>query len=180
MEREIAKIFPQRIIFLLKESILILSFSVFTGIFAKLKIEIEPVPITLQTLAVLLSGAILGKRGAISQIIYLLYGIFGIPWFARGGGISYVFSPTFGYLLGFVICSFFVGFLFEKNFVKDFKSSVFIMILGNLILYIPGIFWLANFVGFKDALKFGFYPFLLGDFSKVFLASLIYVTLFKR
>jgi biotin transporter BioY len=179
--KAITSVFSKRIISGIRDAIFVFSFSILTGILAKLKIEIGPVPITFQTLAVLLSGAILGtKRGALSQIIYLLYGILGIPWFARGGGISYIFSPTFGYLLGFVFCAFLVGFLFERNLAKDFKSSVLIMILGNLILYLPGLLWLGKFVGFENVLKVGFYPFLIGDLLKIFFASLIYVKIFKK
>ncbi|MDI6883466.1 MAG: biotin transporter BioY, partial [Patescibacteria group bacterium] len=91
---------------LLKDIILVLSFAIVSGVCAKLKIEIGMVPITMQTFAVLLSGALLGsKRGALSQITYLLMGLAGVPWFARGGGIGYLLSPTFGYIVGFVLAA---------------------------------------------------------------------------
>ena len=92
---------------LVKDIALVLSFAILTGISAKLKIEIGVVPITMQTFAVLLSGALLGKaRGAASQITYLLMGLAGIPWFSRGGGIQYILSPTFGYIIGFVLAAY--------------------------------------------------------------------------
>lgn len=170
-------IFPlpsNKIFSLLREFILIFSFSILTGICAKLKIEIGPVPITMQTFAILLSGAILGSvRGSLSQISYLLFGLLGIPWFSRGGGMSYILSPTFGYILGFILCSFFVGFLFERGWGKSFKNSILAMAIGNLILYIPGLLWLAKFVGPKEVLAVGLFPFLIGDVLKIILAGSI-------
>jgi len=159
---------------LVKDVFLVLSFAFLTGISAKLKIEIGLVPITGQTLMVLLSGALLGsKKGALSQLIYLLGGIFGIPWFARGGGMVYLMSPTFGYILGFVLAAYFVGFLCEKGFDRKIKSSILAMLLGNILIYLPGLFWLSKFVGFEKALAIGLYPFIIGDLFKLLLASLI-------
>jgi biotin transporter BioY len=169
-------IFPKienRVLNLVKEVILIFSFSVLTGICSKLKIEIGPIPITMQTFAVLLTGAILGsKRGALSQLTYLLFGLFGVPWFARGGGISYIMSPTFGYIVGFVFCAFLVGFLCEKGSDRKILTCVLAMFFGNIILYIPGLLWLAKFVGFDKVLEVGFFPFMAGDLIKIFLAGL--------
>ena len=105
-----------REIVLAKNVILILGFAVLTGISAGLKIEIGLIPVTMQTLVVLLSGILLGaKKGAMSQITYLLAGLTGLPWFSRGGGIIYIMSPTFGYILGFVIAAYLIGSLFEKG-----------------------------------------------------------------
>jgi len=159
---------------LVKDILLVLSFAILTGICAKLKIEIGPVPITMQTFAVLISGALLGsKRGALSQITYLLMGLAGIPWFSRGGGMSYVFSPTFGYIVGFVLAAFFVGFLRERGFDRKIETAILAMIFGNILIYLPGLLWLVKFVGFKRVLSVGFYPFILGDLIKLFLASLL-------
>jgi len=159
---------------LVKDILLVLSFAILTGICAKLKVEIGPVPITMQTFAVLISGALLGsKRGALSQITYLLMGLAGIPWFSRGGGMSYVFSPTFGYILGFVLAAFFVGFLCERGFDRKIETTILAMIFGNILIYLPGLLWLARFVGFEKVLLVGFYPFILGDLIKLFLASLL-------
>jgi len=161
-----------KILILAKDIVLILSFTALTGICAKLKIEIGPVPITMQTFAVLLSGAILGSiRGAMSQFVYLIFGLAGIPWFSRGDGLSYLFSPTFGYLLGFIFASFFVGFLCERGFDRKIEKSILAMIIGNIVLYLPGLVWLARFVGFERVLAVGFYPFILGDLLKIFLTT---------
>jgi biotin transporter BioY len=159
---------------LMKDILLVLSFTLLTAISAKLKIEIGTVPITGQTFAVLLSGALLGsRRGALSQIFYLLGGLAGIPWFARGGGIAYLMSPTFGYIIGFVLAAFFVGFLCERGFDRKIESAILVMLLGNILIYLPGLLWLAKFVGFERVLLIGFYPFIVGDLIKLFLASLI-------
>jgi len=139
-----------------------------------LKIEIGPVPITMQTFIVLLTGALLGSKiGALSQITYLLMGLAGFPWFARGGGIQYILSPTFGYLLGFVWAAYLVGYLAEKGFDRNIKTAILAMLVGNIVLYIPGLLWLAKFVGWKNVLVVGFYPFVLGDIVKILLASSI-------
>jgi len=159
---------------LVKDSLLVLSFTLLTAISAKLKIEIGVVPITGQTFAVLLSGALLGaKRGALSQIFYLLGGLAGIPWFSRGGGISYLMSPTFGYIIGFVLAAFFVGFLCERGFDRKIESAILAMLLGNILIYFPGLLWLARFVGWGKVLAVGLYPFIIGDAIKISLASLV-------
>ena len=163
-----------KILILVKDISLILSFAILTGISAKLKFEIGVVPITMQTFTVLLSGALLGsKKGALAQLTYLLMGVAGIPWFARGGGIAYIFSPTFGYIVGFVLAAFVVGLLSEKGFDKKIKSAILAMLIGNLLIYIPGLFWLGRFVGWEKVLSVGFYPFIIGDILKIILAGTI-------
>jgi len=163
-----------KILEITKDVVLVLSFAILTGISAKLKIEIELVPITFQTFAVLLSGALLGsKKGAISQLTYLLMGLSGLPWFARGGGISYLLSPTFGYILGFILAVYLVGYLAERGWDRNLKLAILAMLLGNIILYIPGLLWLAKFVGVGKVLSVGLYPFIFGDLLKILLAGLI-------
>lgn len=161
-------------LFLAKNIFLVLSFAGITGICAQLKIEIGAVPVTFQTLAVLLSGALLGaKKGALSQLTYLGMGLAGFSWFSRGGGMFYVLSPTFGYIVGFVFTSYLTGYLIEKGWGKSFKLTFLAILFGSIILYFPGLLWLARFVGFNEILLIGFYPFIFGDLIKVFLAVLI-------
>lgn len=165
---------------LTRDFALIFGFAILTGISAKLKIEIGPVPVTMQTLAVLLSGAVLGaKRGVSSQLVYLGMGLAGLPWFAKGGGLGYILSPTFGYLLGFILCAWVVGFLAERGFDRNLKTAILAMALGNGILYIPGLLWLGKFVGYKKVLAVGFFPFIFGDILKVFLAASLLPLLWK-
>lgn len=165
---------------LIKDVILVLSFAFLTGISAVMKLEIGTVPITMQTFVVLLSGALLGsKKGALSQLTYLLMGLSGIFWFARGGGIAYLLSPTFGYIIGFVLASFVVGWLYEKGMGKRIETAVIALLIGNIVLYIPGLLWLARFIGFGKVLSIGFYPFILGDSFKIFSAGLLLIGIRK-
>jgi len=159
---------------LAKDIVLVLSSAILTGISAKLKIEIGVVPITMQTFTVLLSGAILGsKRGVASQLTYLLMGLAGVSWFSRGGGIQYILSPTFGYIIGFVFAAYFVGWLCEKGFDRKIKTAILAMLFGNILIYISGLFWLARFIGFGKVLAAGLYPFIIGDLLKILLAGLV-------
>lgn len=159
---------------ILKDFLLVLSFAILTGIFSKIKIEIGLIPITMQTLVVLLSGALLGrKKGAASQISYLLLGLIGIPWFSRGGGMSYLLSPTFGYVIGFVLSAFTAGALIEKGWGKNIGLIVLAMLISNALIYVPGLLWLARFIGLSKILQTGLFPFVLGDLLKILLASLI-------
>lgn len=159
---------------IVRDIVLVLGFAFLTGLSAKLKIEIGAVPITLQTLMALLSGALLGKnRGALSQLTYLMMGLAGLPWFSRGGGLQYILSPTFGYIIGFVFAAFVVGALCEKGWDRNFKTATLAMVIGNIVLYVPGLLWLAKFIGFSKVLTVGLYPFLIGDLLKIILASLL-------
>ena len=154
--------------------VLVLGFALLTAVCAKLKIEIGPVPVTMQTTAVLLSGILLGsKRGALSQISYLFMGLAGVPWFSRGGGLAYILSPTFGYIIGFVLTAFLVGLLAERGWDRKFGTAAAALLLGNILLYVPGLLWLAKFIGFGKILAVGFFPFILGDVLKITLAGLL-------
>ena len=167
-----------------KNIVLVISFAVLTALCAQIKLEVGIVPITMQTFMVLLSGALLGsKRGALSQLSYLLMGLAGVPWFSRGGGLGYILSPTFGYIIGFVFAAFIVGFLCEKGLGKQVRTAVLAMFAGNITIYVFGLSWLAKFacpeanlfcfgVGFGEILAIGFYPFILGDIIKILLAGL--------
>jgi len=169
-----------RILVLLRDITLVVTFGLLTGLSAKLKIEIGMVPVTFQTFVVLLSAILLGaKRAFLSQFFYLTMGILGVPWFARGGGLSYILSPTFGYLLGFLFSSPLVGYLTERGWIKSIKLFLFSLILGHLIIYFFGVLWLSNFVGFERSLKVGVLPFLLGDFLKIILVVLVFKGLFR-
>ncbi len=160
-----------------KDVILVLSFSLLTALFAQASFWIGLIPITGQTLAVLLAGLLLGSvRGALSQIVYLLVGLTGIPfWFAAGGalGVARLIGPTGGYLIGFVFAAFLVGKLAERGWDKKIKTAILVMLIGNIVIYIFGLSWLANFIPLKGLLIAGLYPFILGDALKILLAGLV-------
>lgn len=137
------------------------------------RLPFTPVPITGQTLAVLLVGFTLGAwRGTASVLLYLLEGGLGLPFFAatRTGWAALV-GPTGGYLLGFVLAVALTGFLAERGWDRSFKRMLGGMLLGNAVIYAAGMLGLARFVGWPAVWLQGFLPFLPGDLLKALLAA---------
>jgi biotin transporter BioY len=162
---------------LLWDAVLVVGFACLTAAFAQISFWIGPVPITGQTFAVLLAGALLGsRRGALSQLSYLAIGATGIPyWFASGGlpGIARLIGPTGGYLIGFVAVAFVVGWLAERGWDRRVWTAALAMLAGEIVLYVFGLSWLARFVPGDAVLQAGLYPFIIGDLIKVVAAALI-------
>ena len=148
--------------------------SILIALLAQLEFPLWPVPITGQTFGVLLIGAVLGSRlGAITVLTYLAWGATGLPVFAGGHlGPATLFGPTGGYLLGFVPAAFVVGWLSERAWDRRILSTAGAMLLGTIVIYIPGILWLSRFVGWDHVLEAGLLPFIVGDLLKVALAAL--------
>lgn len=155
-----------------------------TGIMAQILIPLPftPVPITAQTFAVLTAGLVLGKKyGALSQIFYIIAGILFIPWFnGATGGIEVLLGSTGGYLIGFVLASYFIGYIKEKGSNCNFKKmTLFTSIATFGLIYIPGLIGLATFTYFNQGillsipqlLVMGLVPFLIGDIVKILAAS---------
>ncbi len=140
----------------------------------RLPLPFTPVPLTAQTLGVLLVGAALGtRRGALSLTLYLVLGGLGLPFFAGGNnGWAYLFGPTFGYLLGFVFAAAWAGRLAEHGLDRHRASSWLPFIGGMVIIYGLGAAWLALSLGWEQALVLGVLPFLPLDFVKATLAWL--------
>ncbi len=114
-------------------------FASLIAIGAFIKLPLGPVPVTMQTFFVLLSGYTLGaSKGTLSVIIYILLGLFGLPVFAEGGGISYLLKPTFGFLIGFIPCSALTGFFSERIRPLNKKLLAFSGIIGIFIVYLTG------------------------------------------
>jgi len=162
---------------LARDVLLIVGFSAVTALCAQIAFWIGPVPITGQTFAVLLAGALLGsKRGALSQLTYLGIGALGAPVFAGWtGGIAHVIGPTGGYLLGFVAAAFVVGFLAERGWDRRFWTTALAMAIGNVVIYAFGLswlaLWLARFAPESSVLAVGLYPFIPGDGLKLLMAA---------
>ncbi len=115
-------------------------FASLTAIGAFIRIPIPYLPITLQVFFVFLAGILVGPRlGALSQIAYLILGLVGLPIFAEGGGFGYIFHPSFGFILGFVAVSFFVGYFLDNHKKLNFIKTFFISLIGLIILYIIGV-----------------------------------------
>ncbi len=150
------------------------------GAYVRIPLFFTPVPITLQTFFVLLSGAVLGRKfGAVSQMVYISIGAFGLPVFqGYGYGIPHILGPTGGYLLGFIPASYAVGYLMENERGEKEMFRVFLaMITGLLVIYLFGVIWLKLFLGagFFSSLMLGLYPFLPGEILKVTAASYVYM-----
>ncbi|MCH7769593.1 MAG: biotin transporter BioY [Bacteroidetes bacterium] len=163
----------------------ILSFTFLTAVAAQITIPVQPIPFTLQTMMVLLAGALLGaKNGAYSQLIYLSLGAIGLPIFAHTPdglyGFARLLGPTGGYLLTFPAAAFLVGYLVQKN--KNYISVVISMFAGNLFIIISGtlflnIFYLQNL---SDAVTVGAAIFSIWMVVKVFTAASIYFSIAKK
>ena len=162
---------------LLWDAVLVVGFACLTAAFAQISFWIGPVPVTGQTFAVLLAGALLGsRRGALSQLSYLAIGATGIPhWFALGGpiGIARLIGPTGGYLIGFVAVAFVVGWLAERGWDRRVWTAALAMLAGEIVLFVFGLSWLAHFVPGDTVLQAGLYPFVIGDLIKLVAAALI-------
>lgn len=156
---------------------LIIGSSLLVGLGAQVAIPLpfSPVPITGQTLAVLLAGAMLGsRRGSLSVLLYLVEGLVGLPVFAGGtAGIGHLLGPTGGYLVGFVAAAFVTGWLAEKGWSRNVWTTLLAMLVGNVVLYGFGLPWLSIFVGGRAALTAGLLPFIPGDLIKAIAAAIL-------
>ena len=167
-----------------KNMILTSLFAALTAIGAVLiVIPLGPVDFTLQLFFTILSGIILGaKYGAVSQMLYVGMGIIGLPVFAGGtGGFSYIFAPSFGYLLGFILGAYVTGKVVEKLGWKSFKNIFIASLAGLAAVYLVGFPYLYGILtivngldlNFPDVLKSGVLIFIPGDLFKCVIASLL-------
>ena len=143
---------------------------------AKVQVPFYPVPMTLQTLVVLLIGVVFGWRmGSVTVLAYLAQGALGFPVFAgtpeKGLGLLYMAGPTGGYLLGFALAAATTGWLAERGLDRSAIGTAFAMAAGNVVIYVCGLVWLSSFVGMEKAVALGMVPFLFGDLMKIALAT---------
>ena len=167
------KALPHRVINI--AIILVASWIIAVSAQITINLPFSPVPITGQTLAVLLTGIILGKKlGTLSIAAYLAQGAAGLPIFAGGkSGFATLFGPTGGYLIGFLAAVYVVGLLSELRFKRSLYVNFSALVIGNIIIYLFGLGWLARFVGESQVLQLGFYPFLIGDMLKILLGIVL-------
>ena len=160
-----------------REVALVLGGSLLIALSAQLRLVLpfSPVPISGQTFAVLLLGALYGsRRGPATVMTYLALGAVGLPIGAGGAlGVAWLLGPTGGYLVGFAVAAFIVGTLSERGWDRKPWTTAASMIIGNGIIYAAGIVWLSKFVGWQAVLGAGFYPFLVGDAFKIALATIL-------
>jgi biotin transport system substrate-specific component len=158
---------------LLRAAVLAVLGSALLTLSAKVQVPFYPVPMTMQTLVVLLIGMAFGARlGVATVALYLAEGAVGLPVFAgtpeKGIGLAYMLGPTGGYLLGFVLAAAVAGWLVERR--RDAAGLALAVVAGSLAIYASGVLWLASFVGLGKALELGLLPFLWGDLLKAGLA----------
>ncbi len=160
-----------------REVALILGGSLLIALAAQFQVVLpfSPVPITGQTFAVLLLGALYGsRRGPATVVTYLALGGLGLPVFAGGAfGVARLVGPTAGYLVGFVAAAFVVGFLSERGWDRKPWATAVSMLIGNGLIYVAGVLWLSRFVGWPAVLSTGVLPFLAGDALKIALATVL-------
>ncbi len=160
---------------MLHRACIAVGFSVLVALSAQVAVRVPftPVPVTGQTFAVLLAGALLGSRlGACALLLYLMEGAVGLPVFAGGSaGAWHLAGPTGGYLFGFVVAAFVVGWLAEHRWDRSFGRAILAMLAGEIAIYGLGLLWLARYVPAESLLPMGLTPFLLGDAAKLLLAA---------
>ena len=199
-------VFLNRFDSILKNLLIIFTGSILYTLSARIAIPIPPVPVTLQTLVLLTFSMAVGSRLAFltfalyifkfTSIIYKIFalyifqGIIGIPVFAKPpfSGFYYLIGPSGGYLLGMLIASYFVGYLAEKNYDKNFIKSLITIFIGTIIIFIPGLIWLGFWFdqyhpelsqqinlgeGYKYAFKYGLLVFKFTEPVKIALAACI-------
>jgi len=147
--------------------------SLLLAVSAQFKIPLYPVPVTGQTLVVLLIGMTYGPRlGGVTLAAYLFEGALGLPVFAGGAaGVAVLMGPTAGYLFGFLLAAIAMGYLAERGMGRTVFSTIAAMVIGNCVIYLCGALWLANFIGFGQAIVMGVLPFLFGDALKLVVAA---------
>lgn len=154
-----------------RDMILVALFAALTALGAFIKIPLYIVPFTLQFMFCAFSGLLLGSRlGALSQIVYIAMGLAGLPVFTKGGGLNYVFQPTFGYLIGFIIASYVIGKITENKkftFIRALTAAliglIIVYIVGATYLYIIMSFYLGKKITVDWAVKYGILLFIGGD-----------------
>ena len=150
--------------------------SILLTISAKVKIPFYPVPMTMQTFVVLFLGVSFGYKIGLATVgLYLFEGIIGLPVFSnspeKGIGLVYFTGPTMGYLVGFLVATFLAGYL---NFKTNIISIFFKLILSVSVIYILGILWLGNLIGWdKPVIQLGASPFLLAELFKILILTLL-------
>lgn len=157
---------------LVKKLVLLMAGVAVLAISAQLKVPFYPVPITMQTFVVMFIGFTFGARlGSSTVLVYLASGAIGAPVFAGGAGLAYVSGPTGGYLFGFFVAAYLIGYFTEQGYGRTFISTLLLALAGTIVFYLFGVAWLTTIIGFEKAIKFGLLPFLYGDVLKLFLLA---------
>lgn len=152
------------------------AFALVIGLSSQLYVPLpfSPVPMSTQTLAVLLAGAFLGaRRGFLAVLLFLGEGAVGLPFFAGGAGLAHLLGPTGGFLLGFAPAAFLTGLFADRGWMGRLPRAAVALLIGTAAVYAAGLPWLGAFVGAGSVVPLGLLPFLPGDLAKLTIASLL-------
>jgi biotin transport system substrate-specific component len=162
---------------LVVDAVLVVVGAGLVGGLAQLFVPLWPVPITGQTLGVLLVGAVLGAvRGGIAMVVYAAFGIIGVPWFSdASSGWGVVAGPTGGYIVGFIASAVLVGWFSEREWDRKLVKAIAIFLGGSAVVFAFGLPWLAFALGLnlEQTLEGGFYPFIIGGLIKAAIAGVL-------
>jgi len=157
---------------LIHKATLVLLGSALLAVSAKVQVPFWPVPMTMQTLIVLMIGAHAGTRLAGGTVLaYLLEGAVGLPVFSTGAGLAFMAGPTGGYIVGFLVSALLVSFAVERGFARTMPAALAVFVVGDLAILGLGVAWLSTLIGFERALMVGFVPFLPAEVLKIALAT---------
>ncbi len=148
---------------------------------SKVQVPFWPVPMTLQTLAVLMIGATGGARLAGATVVaWLGLGAVGAPVFATGAGLAYMVGPTGGYLVGFLLAAVFVGSLADKGEGRSLASALMLLVMGEIVIFAAGTGWLVLLFGPEKALAAGLVPFIPAELLKVAIGTAVLAAAWRK
>lgn len=164
---------------ILRNVLLVLGGTVFLAVMAQILIPLKYVPITLGSFAVTLMALLYGRKlGTATILSYVIAGTAGLPVFANfKAGV--LFSPSGGYVIGYVVAAIFLGYLADKGITKSYAKTIFALLIANVIIYTLGVLQLSLFVTGKNVFEIGVYPFLIGDTIKMMAVASLVPTLWK-
>jgi biotin transport system substrate-specific component len=166
------RVFPRTLVL---DAVLVVAGAALVTVLAQVVIPLQPVPITGQTLAVLLVGSTLGSvRGALSMVLYAALGLIGLPVYSDGShGASVLFGVTGGYIIGFILSAALVGWLAERQWDRKILKALATFAAGSLAVFAIGLPWLAVVaqLNLQQTLEGGFYPFIFGGIIKAVIAA---------
>tara|TARA_B100001250_G_scaffold383417_1_gene377360 strand:- start:8 stop:574 length:567 start_codon:yes stop_codon:yes gene_type:complete len=155
----------------LKNILLILFGTFVLAASSKVQVPFWPVPMTMQTFIVFIIGMSYGSTLAfLTLLVYLLEGAFGLPVFAKGGGLIYLTGPTAGYLYGMMIAAWIIGTFSDLGYNKSYLKSLKSLLIGTFFIFLLGVGYLGSIIGIEKAISAGFYPFILSEIFKILLA----------
>ena len=166
---------------LLHKAVLVGLGVVLLAISSKVQVPFWPVPMTLQTLVVLMIGATSGARLAGATLMtYLAAGAVGLPVFASGAGLAYMVGPTGGYLAGFLVAAVVTGYLADRGYGRSLLSALALFAIGEVAIFALGTGWLGILIGAEKAIAGGLLPFIPGEILKMALGTAILSLAWKQ